>query len=105
MRILLVEDDDTVADAIVRMMASHEFEVDHVKNVSQAYAIFNSNNCDLAIVDIGLPDCDGTVFVRRIRKEGSRMPVLMLTARHGLSERLKAFELGVDDYVMKPFDL
>jgi DNA-binding response OmpR family regulator len=105
MQILLVEDDETVADAIVRMMALNDFQVCHTNNTQDAQAAFQNHHFILAIVDIGLPGADGLTFVRRIRKEGSKMPVLILTARHALREKLNAFELGADDYLMKPFDL
>lgn len=105
MQILLIEDDETVSDAIVQMMSLNGFQVTQAANTQDAYTAFQNCHFILAIVDIGLPGADGMTFVRRIRKDGSRMPVLTLTARHALREKLNAFELGVDDYLVKPFDM
>ncbi|HVY22216.1 MAG TPA: response regulator transcription factor [Steroidobacteraceae bacterium] len=105
MHVLLVEDDDTVADAIVRAMSLSGFDAHRVNNANDAYNALFAHHFSVAIVDIGLPGADGMSFVRRIRKEGSKVPILTLTARHSLNEKLNAFELGVDDYVLKPFDL
>ena len=105
MRILVVEDDALVADAICRGLGASGFAVDHVGNAERAEAAIGSENFDLAIVDIGLPGADGLSLVRRLRGSGHGLPVLILTARDGLVDRVNALDLGADDYLLKPFEL
>jgi len=104
MRILLVEDDELVADAIVRALAREGFTVDHVGSAELARGALRSEPFDLAILDIGLPGADGLSLLHAIRSEGSAVPVLMLTARFTLADKVRAFELGADDFLMKPFE-
>ncbi|GAA0718469.1 response regulator [Dokdonella soli] len=105
MRILVVEDDALVADAICRGLGEAGFAVDHVGSAERAEAALGSENFDLAIVDIGLPGADGLSLVRRLRSVGQGLPVLILTARDGLVDRVNALDLGADDYLVKPFEL
>lgn len=103
MRILLVEDDELLADAVVRGLSREAFTVDHVGSAEQAHAAL-SEPYDLAILDIGLPGDDGLSLLRSLRTGGTALPVLMLTARDTLADKLRAFELGADDFLMKPFE-
>ena len=105
MRILIVEDDELVADALKRGLAAAGFAVDRVGSAEQAEAAFATEEFDLAVVDIGLPKTDGLTLVRRLRRSGSDLPVLILTARDGLADRVDALDLGADDYLVKPFEL
>jgi DNA-binding response OmpR family regulator len=104
MRILLVEDDALVADAIVRGLSLTGFAVDHAGSAESARTILGTEHFDLAIVDIGLPGADGFSVVRRLRDAGKLMPVLILTARYTLQDKILAFDLGADDFLMKPFE-
>lgn len=105
MRILIVEDDELVADALKRGLAEAGFAVDRVASAEQAEAALATEEFDLAVVDIGLPKLDGLTLVRRLRRAGSSLPVLILTARDGLADRVDALDLGADDYLTKPFEL
>ncbi len=105
MRILIVEDDELVADALRRGLAEAGFAVDRVASAEQAEAAFATEEFDLAVVDIGLPKVDGLTLVRRMRRAGNDLPVLILTARDALADRVDALDLGADDYLTKPFEL
>ncbi len=105
MRILIVEDDELVADALKRGLTAAGFVVDRVGSAEQAEAAFVAEEFDVAVVDIGLPGVDGLTLVRRMRHAGNALPVLILTARDGLADRVDALDLGADDYLVKPFEL
>ncbi len=105
MRILIVEDDELVADALERGLAQAGFVVDHVGTAEQAEAALAADEFDLAVVDIGLPRTDGLSLVRRLRRSGSDVPVLIFTARVALADRVDALDLGAHDYMTKPFEL
>ena len=105
MRILVIEDDQLVGDAVRRALALAGYAADHVSTAESAKAALHAESFDLAIVDIGLPDQDGLSLVRDLRRRGHRLPLLMLTARDGLSERVSALDLGADDYLTKPFQV
>jgi DNA-binding response OmpR family regulator len=104
MRILLVEDDEIVADAIVRGLALAGFTVDHLRSAESARTALASEHFELAVIDIGLPGADGLTLVGMLRAAGQAMPVLVLTARYTLPDKIRAFELGADDFLMKPFE-
>jgi len=104
MRILLIEDDELVADAVVRGLSIAGFTVDHAASAQSGRAALRTEHFDLAVVDIGLPDTDGLSLLGVMRNEGTAMPVLMLTARDTLADKIRAFELGADDFLMKPFE-
>jgi len=105
MRILVVEDDALVADAIRRGLAKAGYAVDHVGSAEQATSAMESESFDLAVVDIGLPGTDGLTLLQRMRRTGTALPVLILTARDALADRVSALDLGADDYLVKPFAL
>jgi DNA-binding response OmpR family regulator len=105
MRILVVEDDSIVADALKRGLQDAGFAVDQVANAEHALAAITQENFDLAVVDIGLPGVDGLELTRRLRREGHALPILILTARDSLEDRVDGLELGADDYLTKPFEL
>jgi len=104
MRILLVEDDEMVADAVVRGLARAGFTVDRTVSSELARAALDSEHFDLSIVDIGLPGADGLSLLKSMRTQGRTTPVLILTARYTLQDKVRAFELGADDFLMKPFE-
>jgi len=104
MSILLIEDDELVADAVVRGLSLAGFTVDHAASAERGRAALSSEHFDLAVVDIGLPGADGLSLLAAMRSEGKSMPVLILTARDTLADKIRAFELGADDFLMKPFE-
>jgi two-component system OmpR family response regulator len=103
-RLLLVEDDDIVADAIARGLAAAEYSVHRVGSAEAAQAALANEEFALAIIDVGLPGADGLSLVRRLRTAGTTMPTLILTARCTLNDKVKALDLGADDFLSKPFE-
>jgi two-component system, OmpR family, response regulator len=105
MRVLIVEDDPVLADGLTRSLRESEFAVDCVGDGAQADHVLVGQNYDLVILDLGLPKIEGFDVLRRLRRRGSRVPVLVLTARDAVEDRVKGLDLGADDYLTKPFDL
>jgi DNA-binding response OmpR family regulator len=105
MRVLIAEDDPLVGDAVKRALMSASFAADLVTNAEAAKAAVFADSFDLMIVDIGLPKENGLELVRSLRVRGKLVPVLMLTARDGLEDRVAALDLGADDYLTKPFQV
>jgi len=105
MRILVVEDDPVVADGVKQSLKRAGFAVDHVASAEAAEAALRDEPFDLAIVDLGLPKMDGMELVRRLRRRGGALPILILTARDTLEDRVDGLELGADDFMVKPFQL
>jgi DNA-binding response OmpR family regulator len=105
MRVLIAEDDPLVGDAVKRALISASFAADLVTNAEAAKAAVFADSFDLVIVDIGLPRESGLELVRGLRVRGKLVPVLMLTARDGLEDRVAALDLGADDYMTKPFQV
>ena len=105
MRILLVEDDKMVADGIREGLERAEFSVDHLTAAEPAESALQLTHYDLAIVDIGLPKMNGHELIRRVRRLGIGVPIIILTARDGLDDRVVGLDLGADDYMVKPFQL
>lgn len=105
MRILLVEDDLLLADGLARALKHSGYAVDTANNGLLADSLLSRENYDLAILDLGLPELDGTEVLQRLRSRGQRTPVLVLSARMAVEERVKALDLGADDYVVKPVAL
>ena len=105
MRLLLVEDDVLVASGIKLGLTDAGYTVDWVGSAERAEAVLDRDSFDAAILDIGLPGVDGLELTRRVRSRGLAMPVLILTARDALSDRVQGLDLGADDYMVKPFEL
>jgi two-component system OmpR family response regulator len=103
MHILLVEDDAVLADGISRLLKGHGMAVDVVGNGNDADAILQRSEAAVVVLDIGVPGIDGFEVVRRLRARGSRLPVLLLTARDAIQDRVHGLEMGADDYLVKPF--
>jgi DNA-binding response OmpR family regulator len=103
-RLLLVEDDDLVADAILRGLAAASYAVHRVKSAEAAQAAIAGEEFALAVIDVGLPGADGLTLVRRLRSAGKSLPTLILTARCTLNDKVKALDLGADDFLSKPFE-
>ena len=108
MRVLLVEDDSIVADAVVGGLRGAGFAVDRVESAEQGDTAMLTEHFDLIVLDIGLPGVSGLEWLRRLRArhtDGARRPVLILTARDGMDDRVDGLNLGADDYMVKPFEL
>lgn len=104
MRVLLVEDAEELAEATQRRLARSGFACDLAGDVAGAQACLDVQRYDAAILDINLPDGTGTDLLRGMRRSGISTPVLMLTAQYSVDDKLSAFSLGADDYLVKPFD-
>ncbi len=103
MRVLVVEDDPDVADLLRRAVREAAWAADVVATGAAALEALAVTDYDLAVLDVGLPDLDGFEVCRRWRARGGRTPVLMLTARGGLADRVEGLDAGADDYLPKPF--
>jgi two-component system copper resistance phosphate regulon response regulator CusR len=103
MRVLIVEDDADVADLLFRAVREAAWAADVVATGEAALSALAVSDYDLAVLDIGLPGIDGLEVCRQWRARGGRTPVLMLTARGGLSDRVTGLDAGADDYLGKPF--
>ncbi|MGD8525304.1 MAG: response regulator [Thioalkalispiraceae bacterium] len=105
MRLLLVEDDPLLGDGIRVGLSQEGYTVDWVTDGHTAIEAFSTEPYDLAVLDIGLPRCSGLEVLATVRNQGIDTPVLILTARDTIEERVKGLDLGADDYLTKPFDL
>jgi two-component system, OmpR family, response regulator len=104
MRLLVVEDDDIVADAITRGLSAAKYSVHRVSSAEAAKVALANEEFALAVIDVGLPGADGLTLVRRLRSSGKTMPTLILTARCTLNDKVQALDLGADDFLSKPFE-
>ena len=105
MRLLLVEDDVMVASGIKLGLTDAGYAVDWVGSAERAIEVSRSEAFDVAIIDLGLPSMNGLALTQRLRKDGHAMPVLILTARDALHDRVQGLDMGADDYMVKPFEL
>jgi two-component system, OmpR family, response regulator len=105
MRLLLVEDDVMVASGIKLGLSDAGYAVDWVGSAERALEVTLTETFDIAVVDIGLPRMDGLALTEALRKAGHSMPVLILTARDALQDRVQGLDMGADDYMVKPFEL
>jgi len=103
MRLLVVEDDPEVSAFLVRVLREAAWAADAVRTGAQALKALAASEYDLVILDIGLPDIDGFEVCRVLRERGDRTPVLMLTARDAVNDRVRGLDAGADDYLPKPF--
>ena len=105
MRLLVVDDDRALRDVLRRTLSLSGYEVRLAENGSDALSEAASAVPDAMVLDIGLPDIDGLEVCRLLRREGNRLPILMLTARDAVSDRIDGLDAGADDYLVKPFDI
>lgn len=105
MRILIVEDDETLGDIIYQGLKHESYVVDWIKDGETADHILRSEVFDIIILDLGLPTKPGLRVLDNLRLRGDKTPVLILTARDTIEERIKGLDMGADDYMVKPFDL
>ncbi|MGO4906969.1 response regulator transcription factor [Pseudorhodobacter sp. W20_MBD10_FR17] len=105
MRIVLVEDHQSLARGIRNALQDQGHAVDWLADGEDAVAFLSAEGADLAIIDVNLPGMSGFEIVRRIRSVGKVIPVIMLTARGELSDRIEGLDAGADDYLVKPFEM
>jgi DNA-binding response OmpR family regulator len=103
MRVLIVEDEADLGDFLVRAIREATWAPDHVASGQEALQALAVTDYDLVVLDLGLPDLDGFEVCRRYRATGGRTPLLVLTARGGLTDRIRGLDAGADDYLSKPF--
>ena len=105
MRVLLVEDDPMIGDAVQGALKDASHAADWVRNGQTALATLACQHYDLVLLDLGLPGKDGQDVLAALRAKGNAVPVLIITARDGLDERLRGLDGGADDYLLKPFEM
>lgn len=105
MRILLAEDDRLLADGLSMVLRDSGYSVDVASSGTEADEAVEVHPYDLLILDLGLPKLDGLEVLKRLRMRGQTLPVLILTARDGLEDRVTGLDLGANDYITKPFEL
>jgi len=103
-RILLVEDDPALSRGIIALLKAAGHAADSAKDGETALFLAETEPCSLLILDIGLPDMSGFEVLKRLRARGCKTPILVLTARDHVTDRVKGLDLGADDYLLKPFD-
>jgi len=105
MRVLLVEDDEMIGEAIQAALKDASYAADWVKNGDTALTTLATQHYDLVLLDLGLPGKDGLQVLTSIRAKDNPVPLLIITARDGLDDRLLGLDGGADDYVLKPFEM
>ncbi len=105
MRLLIIEDDRAIAENIYEYLESRGHQCDYSDCIASAVVLLGQERFDALILDRNLPDGDGLALARRLRTEGNPVPILVLTARDALEDKLLGFESGGDDYLVKPFAL
>lgn len=105
MRVLIAEDDAAIAAGVAAALRRSGHAVDLVEDGSRADLALHDTSYDLLVLDLGLPRLDGDHVLQRLRGRGGEIPVLVITAREGLRERVRVLDLGADDYLVKPFAL
>ena len=104
-RVLVVDDEPAVREALRRALALEGYSVDLAENGAEALRKVGPIDPDVVVLDVLMPEVDGLAACRRLRAEGNRVPVLMLTARAGVGDRVDGLDAGADDYLVKPFAL
>ena len=104
MKLLFAEDDKDVSRGVVTILERNNYVVDAVDNGRDAYEYISGGDYDAAILDVMMPEMNGDEVVRRIRKDGNHLPVMLLTAMGEVEDRIEGLDAGADDYLTKPFD-
>lgn len=104
-KVLVIEDDESVRQALRRALVLDGWEVAVAEDGGTGLAALNSEPPDVIVLDVSLPDTDGLEVARTLRSEGNRTPILMLTARVEVPDRIAGLDAGADDYVLKPYDV
>lgn len=105
MRVLLVEDDDMIGRSLSQALERHGWSVDWVRDGLLAQSALADGDYACVLLDLGLPKRDGVEVLRQARSRGDATPVLVLTARDGVEDRIRGLDLGADDYLVKPYEL
>ncbi|MCW3479483.1 response regulator transcription factor [Neisseriaceae bacterium JH1-16] len=105
MRVLLVEDDRMIGEAVQQVLREAAYAADWVRDGVLALSALEAQSYDLVLLDLGLPRKDGFEVLRQIRSHDNPVPVLIVTARDAVEERIRGLDLGADDYVLKPFEM
>jgi len=105
MRILLVEDDFRLAETLAEALSDQLYTVDIAANGLLAWDYVKNLDYDLVLLDVMLPGLDGITLCQQLRSQGYRMPILMITARDTVSDKITGLDAGADDYIVKPVDL
>lgn len=105
MSILLVEDDQDLAAGLVEALRKEGLAINHVSTGKEALHVIDAETPETVILDLGLPDMDGLSVLRQLRKQHGDLPVLLLTARNSLGDKVAGLDSGADDYLPKPFDM
>ena len=103
MRLLLVEDNEELSKLLVKSLGASGFDADAVTTAADALNVLGSTHYAAVILDLGLPDADGSTVLRTLRSRQNAVPVLILTARDGVNDRVAGLRAGADDYLVKPF--
>src|SRR3954463_4818481 len=104
-RVLIVDDDRSVRDALRRALTLGGYDVQAAEGGQHGLTQVAATSPDAVVLDVGMPDIDGLEVCRRLRGAGNRVPILMLTARDAVADRIDGLDAGADDYVVKPFDV
>jgi len=105
MRILLAEDEKRMARALVELLKQEKYDVDHMEDGDSALMALESGIYDIAVLDVMMPEMNGFEVARRARKNGIKTPILMLTAKSQLDDKVEGLDSGADDYLTKPFQI
>jgi len=103
MRVLLIEDDITIASFIQKGLCNEGFQVVHTADGKSGYELAQSNPFEIAIVDIMLPQLDGLSIIKQLREKNNHLPILVLSAKGKIEDRVEGLNIGADDYLVKPF--
>ena len=105
MKLLLIEDDPLIGHGISQAMQEERHYLDWIKDGAAALAALDADSYDAILLDLGLPKVDGTEILQQLRQRGDGTPVIVITARDAVADRIKGLDLGADDYLVKPFSL
>ncbi|KST65196.1 response regulator [Mastigocoleus testarum] len=105
MRILLLEDDEVLADVLLKSLTHHKYVVDAVYDGQSGLEYAQAGNYELILMDVGLPSLDGITLCQQLRSESCSVPILLMTAKHAIADRIRGLDAGADDYLTKPFEL
>ena len=105
MQLLLVEDDRPLATSLRQALSKSGYAVNHVEKGEQALHAIRAERPDLVVLDVGLPDIDGISVLKQLRKDDMELPVLLLTARDTVEDKVNGLDSGADDYLAKPFEM
>ncbi|HRY22549.1 MAG TPA: response regulator transcription factor [Candidatus Dojkabacteria bacterium] len=105
MKILVIEDQNELRKLVKNFLEDYGYVVDEAEDGEEGYHKINMNSYDCLILDLNLPKLDGIEIARRVREEGKSVPIIMLTARSEIYDKIEGFDNGADDYITKPFDM